>query len=87
MPILSSLLLLCQVLDLSSNNLVTIEGLKDINLLSWLSLANNNIKAMDNLNQVCLAHKLNLKNDVGGWYISDKIEVKVISKNEGIWLT
>ena len=41
-----------QVLDLSSNNLVTIEGLKDINLLTWLSLANNNIKAMENLHQV-----------------------------------
>ena len=41
-----------QVLDLSSNNLVTIEGLKDINLLTWLSLANNNIKAMENFHQV-----------------------------------
>ena len=44
--------ILNQVLDLSSNSLVTIEGLKDINLLTWLNLANNNIKAMENLNQV-----------------------------------
>ena len=49
-----------QVLDLSSNSLVTIEGLKDINLLTWLNLANNNIKAMENLNQVGGAQRLKL---------------------------
>ena len=40
--------------------MVTIEGLKDINLLTWLNLANNNIKAMENLNQVQAAQRLKL---------------------------
>ena len=40
-----------KVLDLSNNNIVTIEGLKEVNLLTWLSLSNNNIKTIESLQQ------------------------------------
>lgn len=40
-----------KILNLAHNSIVTMEGLKDLKLLTWLSLASNSIKGIEQLNQ------------------------------------
>ena len=40
-----------KILNLACNDIVSMEGLKELKLLTWLSLSNNKIKTMENLNQ------------------------------------
>lgn len=40
-----------KILNLAGNCIVTMEGLKDLKLLTWLSLASNAIKGIENLSQ------------------------------------
>ena len=41
-----------KILNLNGNHISVMEGLKELKLLTWLSLANNHIKAIEQLNQV-----------------------------------
>lgn len=52
-----------RVLNLSHNNIVSIEGLKDMKYLSHLSLAGNNIKNIEHLNANLLLEHLDLSDN------------------------
>ena len=41
-----------KILNLCGNHISVMEGLKELKLLTWLSIANNHIKAIEQLNQV-----------------------------------
>ena len=45
-----------KILNLSHNCIVTMEGLRELKLLSWLSLASNSIKGIE-----CLSHNVRLE--------------------------
>lgn len=52
-----------RVLNLSHNNIVSIEGLKDMKYLSHLNLAGNNIKSIEHLNANLLLEHLDLSDN------------------------
>ena len=45
-----------KILNLSHNCVVTMEGLRELKLLTWLSLASNSIKGIE-----CLSHNVRLE--------------------------
>lgn len=75
---------LCQ-LDLSHNNILTIEGLKDLLHLRWLCLASNNIKTIEHLNtNVNLEHlDLSLNNIV---HVGDMSYLQKLKVGQGCQL-
>jgi Leucine-rich repeat (LRR) protein len=52
-----------KILNLSHNCIVSMEGLKELKLLSWLSLASNSIKGIEQLNQNVRLEHLDLSDN------------------------
>ncbi len=52
-----------KILNLAHNCIVTMEGLKELKLLTWLSLASNSIKGIEQLNQNVRLEHLDLSDN------------------------
>ena len=72
-----------KILNLAHNSIVTMEGLKELKLLTWLSLASNSLKGIENLNQNIHLEHLDLADNVIQQItdISYLKNLKVSSKN------